>query len=164
MACARGVPPRAPRGEASCRARRAPVRYGAWRRCRRPVQWAQTSVRGALRRARRGVSGRAPGSGGARGAWLVRAARDSHGVPAQSRRTWHSSEMALRVFACARGRTCSFHAVCVERVMQGAGSAWLGVWECWGARRRVGRCPKGDHFRGAEGTVVHSLAGYGYAW
>ena len=59
---------------------------------------------------------------------------------------WHSSEMALRVFACARGRTCSFHAVCVERVMQGAGSAWLGVWECWGARRRVGRCPKGDHF------------------
>ena len=51
---------------------------------------------------------------------------------------WHSSEMALRVFACARGRTCGFHAVCVERVMQGAGSAWLGVWECWGARRRVG--------------------------
>ena len=54
--------------------------------------------------------------------------------------------MALRVFACARGRTCGFHAVCVERVMQGAGRAWLGVWECWGARRRVGRCPKGDHF------------------
>ena len=37
--------------------------------------------------------------------------------------------MALRVFACARGRTCSFHAVCVERVMQGAGSACVGVWE-----------------------------------
>ena len=86
--------------------------------------------RGALRRARRGVSGRAPGSGGARGAWLVRAARDSHGVPAQSRRTWHSSEMALRVFACARGRTRSFHAVCVEKGMRGAGRACIGVWEC----------------------------------
>ena len=54
--------------------------------------------------------------------------------------------MALRVFACARGRTRSFHAVCVEKGMRGAGRAWLGVWECWGARRRVGRCPKGDHF------------------
>ena len=72
----------------------------------------------------------------------MRAARAGHGAPAQGRRTWHSSEMALRVFACARGRTRSFHAVCVERVMQGAGSAWLGVWECRGARRRVGRCPK----------------------
>merc|ERR1712086_35170 len=41
----------------------------------------------------------------------------------------HSSEMALRMFACARGRTCGFHAVCVERVMQGAGSACVGVWE-----------------------------------
>ena len=30
--------------------------------------------------------------------------------------------------------------------MQGAGSAWLGVWECWGARRRVGKVPEGDHF------------------
>ena len=78
--------------------------------------------------------------------WLVRA-RDSHGAPAQSRRTWHSSEMALRVFACARGRTCSFHAVCVERVMQGAGNAWLGVWECWGARRRVGKVPEGRSLR-----------------
>ena len=107
--------------------------------------------------ARRGVSGYAACSGGARGAWLVRAARDGHGAPAQGRRTWHSSEMALRVFACARGRTRSFHAVCVEKGMRGAGRAWLGVWECWGARRRVGRCPKGDHFRGAEGTVVHSF-------
>ena len=51
--------------------------------------------------------------------------------------------MALRVFACARGRTRSFHAVCVEKGMRGAGRACIGVWECWGARRRVGRCPKG---------------------
>ena len=41
--------------------------------------------------------------------------------------------------------------------MRGAGRAWLGVWECWGARRRVGKVPEGRSFRGAEGTVVHSL-------
>ena len=89
-----------------------------------------------LRRARRGVSGYAAASGGARGAQLVRAARDGHGAPAQGRRTWHSSEMALRVFACARGRTRSFHAVCVEKGMRGAGRACIGVWE-------FGVCPEG---------------------
>ncbi len=60
----------------------------------------------------------------------MRAARAGHGAPAQGRRTWHSSEMALRVFACARGRTRSFHAVCVEKGMRGAGRACIGVWEC----------------------------------
>ena len=73
----------------------------------------------------------------------MRAARDGHGAPAQGRRTWHSSEMALRVFACARGRTRSFHAVCVEKGMRGAGRACIGVWECVvpegdGARRQGG--------------------------
>ena len=58
--------------------------------------------------------------------------------------------MALRVFACARGRTRSFHAVCVEKGMRGAGRAWLGVWECWGARRRVGKVPEGRSFRGVK--------------
>ena len=45
--------------------------------------------------------------------------------------------MALRVFACARGRTRSFQAVCVEKGMRGAGRARLGVCECvvFGARR-----------------------------
>ena len=44
--------------------------------------------------------------------------------------------MALRVFACARGRTRSFHAVCVEKGMRGAGRACIGVWE-------FGVCPEG---------------------
>ena len=145
VACARGVPPRAPRGEASGASRSGAV----WclKKVQAPEQWAQTSVRGALRRARRRVSGRAPGSGGARGAWLVRAARDSHGVPAQSRRTWHSSEMALRVFACARGRTCSFFTRCAWRgscrAPAARGSACGSVGVPVGA---WGRCPKGDHF------------------
>ena len=66
----------------------------------------------------------------------MRAARDGHGAPAQGSRTWHSSELALRVFACARGRTRSFHAVCVEKGMRGAGRACIGVWE-------FGVCPEG---------------------
>ena len=61
---------------------------------------------------------------------------DGHGAPAQGSRTWHSSELALRVFACARGRTRSFHAVCVEKGMRGAGRACIGVWE-------FGVCPEG---------------------
>ena len=44
--------------------------------------------------------------------------------------------MALRVFACARGRTRSFHAVCLEKGMRGAGRACIGVWE-------FGVCPEG---------------------
>ena len=103
--------------------------------CRRLAKGADCQW-GSLRRARRGVSGRAASSDGARGAWLVRAARDGHGAPAQGSRTWHSSELALRVFACARGRTRSFHAVCVEKGMRGAGRAWMGVWE-------FGVCPEG---------------------
>ena len=102
---------------------------------------------GSLRRARRGVSGRAASSDGARGAWLVRAARDGHGAPAQGSRTWHSSELALRVFACARGRTRSFHAVCVEKGMRGAGRACIGVWE-------FGVCPEGVMV--PEGRSLHA--------
>ena len=58
--------------------------------------------------------------------WLVRA-RDSHGAPAQGLRTCHRQICAARVFACARGRTRSFHAVCVEKGMRGAGRACIGV-------------------------------------
>ena len=86
-----------------------------------------------LRRARRGVSGYAACSGSARGAQLVRAARDG---PVLADAHGHSSEMALRVFACARGRTRSFHAVCLEKGMRGAGRACVVVWE-------FGVCPEG---------------------
>mmetsp|Transcript_18625 Transcript_18625/g.59347 ORF Transcript_18625/g.59347 Transcript_18625/m.59347 type:complete len:208 (-) Transcript_18625:248-871(-) len=60
------------------------------KQCAEPAQGAKR--RGSAgevcsRRARRGVSGQAAGSGSARGAQLVRAARDSHGAPAQGRRT-----------------------------------------------------------------------------
>ena len=65
---------------------------------------------------------------GRRGTAMGRQHRaDAHG---------HSSEMALRLFACARGRTRSFHAVCVEKGMRGAGRACIGVWE-------FGVCPEG---------------------
>ena len=48
--------------------------------------------------------------------------------------------MALRVFACARGHTRGFHAVCAEKGMGGAGRARRGVYEgvvrvYFGARR-----------------------------
>ena len=59
----------------------------------------------------------------------------------------HSSEMALRVFACARGRTRSFHAVCVEKGMRGAGRACIGVWE-------FGVCPEGVMV--PEGRSLHA--------
>ena len=54
--------------------------------------------------------------------------------------------MALRVFACARGRTRSFHAVCLEKGMRGAGRACIGVWE-------FGVCPEGVMV--PEGRSLH---------
>jgi len=51
---------------------------------------------------------------------------------------------ATRVFACARGRTRSFHAVCVEKGMRGAGRACIGVCECV--------VPEGE--KGPEGREV----------
>ena len=76
---------------------------------------------------------------GRRGTAMGRQHRaDAHG---------HSSEMALRVFACARGRTRSFHAVCLEKGMRGAGRACIGVWE-------FGVCPEGVMV--PEGRSLHA--------
>ena len=80
-----------------------------------------------------------PTSTGSRSLSASREQRESV-LTRQGGRTWHSSELALRVFACARGRTRGFHAVCVEKGMRGAGRARLGVCECvvrvvFGARR-----------------------------
>ena len=52
------------------------------------------------------------------------------------------------MFACARGRTRSFHAVCVEMGMRGAGRACIGVWECV--------VPEGEE--GPEGRVEFSAS------
>ena len=46
------------------------------------------------------------------------------------------ANLRWRVFACARGRTRGFHAVCVEKGMRGAGRACIGDWE-------FGVCPEG---------------------
>ena len=126
-AAARGVPPRAPRavdcvvpgaarsGRAWCLKQCA----GAWQRA-----WTVSVVHCG---ARRGVSGRAARSDGARGAWLVRAAGAAMGC--QHRADAHDTGFlgAGRVFACARGRTRSFHAVCVGKGMRGVGRACIGV-------------------------------------
>ena len=125
------------------------------------VQWAQTAVRGALRRARRGVSGCAPGSGGVRGAWLVRAARDGHGAPAQGSRTYGTAQNWRCACLRARGDVravftrCAWRGSCRAPAARGSACGSVGVpVGAWG------RCPKGDHF-GVLKELLFTASGAG---